>query len=77
MIPTVSRVDDGWLVTLGGEPYLHAVDGGTGPCWNIREAGDEGADRLHVCDLDDLISALTALRDSDAHKQNVERWTSI
>jgi hypothetical protein len=29
---------------------------------------------MHVCDLDVLIGALTALRDSQANRAHCERW---
>jgi hypothetical protein len=57
-----------------GDSQLECYPGGTGPCWNIRDADDEGANYLHVCDLDDLIAALHTLKNSDAHKANVKRW---
>ena len=74
MITIIEPHENGWLISLKGEPYLYAYPGSTGPCWHIREADDEGADFLHVCELDDLIAALQALKASDAHRVNVERW---
>jgi hypothetical protein len=65
----------GYRVLLDGHPYMECSTGGTGPCWNFTlELEDEDAILEHVCDLDELIGALTALRDSDAHRENVERW---
>jgi len=68
----------GWRILKDGEPFLDCSPGGTGPCWNVSEVpqfdGDEAGDPLHVCKLDEMIAALAALRDSDAHRANVERW---
>lgn len=66
------------LVCASGTKFpVHT--GGTGPCWNIGEdpaAYDhpDEAETLHVCDLDEFIEALQALRASDAYRENVERW---
>jgi hypothetical protein len=62
-----------------GSPYLGCWPGGTGPCWNIRvvENSQEGYDeQIHVCELDELIGALQALRASAAHQENVKRWST-
>ena len=69
----------GWHVVLDGRPVLDCSTGGTGPCWNIDCLQTTSVDPsddvpMHVCDLDELISALTALRDSEAHAENVQRW---
>lgn len=72
----------GYVVKRDGEPILRATTGGTGACWNIEEAvpttvgadGEMEADEFHVCDLNEFIAALEALRDSEAHRLNVERW---
>lgn len=66
----------GWDIYVNGELLWNVTTGGTGPCWNIVEADVPEDERfyLHVCDLDDLIAALTALRDSDEHRANVARW---
>lgn len=72
----------GYMIRMDGIAWLRCSTGGTGPCWNIEEAAysvmgedePEPAIDLHVCDLDEMIDALTILRDSDAHKANVERW---
>ena len=63
----------GWRVLRNGFPFVQAVTGGSGPCWNIGEDDNE-ANLMHVCDLDDLIAALIALRNSDADRLNTERW---
>lgn len=68
----------GYEVKKDGLTMAHVATGGTGPCWNIEGyilGGDMANDPpLHVCDLDGLIEVLTALRDSEAHKQQKERW---
>jgi len=60
----------GYVVTDGEEWAWNASTGGTGACWNVSDR--DGS--LHICDLDAFIAALTALRNSDAHKKHVERW---
>lgn len=67
----------GWKILQDGVPMLDCFTGGTGPCWNIgepAESADVGDVPLHVCELDDMIDALVALRESEANKQNVARW---
>jgi hypothetical protein len=69
----------GYRILQDGVPFLDCHTGGTGPCWNISEPpehypGDDPGDPLHICELDEMIAALTALRDSGAHRENVERW---
>jgi hypothetical protein len=65
----------GYRITRDGETILHADTGGTGPCWNLlMHGGFEEDETMHVCDLDELIAALTALRDSDANAEHVKRW---
>jgi hypothetical protein len=70
-----------WLILKDGVPLFQCSTGDTGPCWNIDNAStplDDGDDRtavpMHLCDLDEAIAALTALRDSDAYRLNEERW---
>jgi hypothetical protein len=70
----------GWRILKDGEPLFDCTTGGTGDCWNVGEppelcAGEEPGDKLHICDLDEAIGALRALRDSEAHRQNVEQWS--
>ena len=70
----------GWKIMRGDLPYLRVTTGGTGDCWNIEvidhhPVDEDDREEIHVCELDDLIEALTMLRDSDAHKANVERWS--
>jgi len=64
------------IVTVKGAPFLQAWPGGTGPCWNFAmfENGEPGEENFHVCELDEMIDALVALRDSAANRANVERW---
>lgn len=64
----------GWVVKHDGIPVINVHTGGTGECWNISETGPE-PQSLHTCDLDELIAALEALRDSEAHRMHVERWS--
>jgi hypothetical protein len=67
----------GWLIQADGHPFLEAVAGGTGACWNLSEVTEEPdayPSRMHVCDLDELIAALVTLRNSEAHASLVERW---
>jgi hypothetical protein len=68
----------GWRILKDGSPMFDCSTGGTGACWNIGESpqyeGDDVGDPIHICELDDAIGALVALRDSDAHRLNVERW---
>jgi hypothetical protein len=70
----------GYLITKDGMPEFEVHTGGTGPCWNIDNAPgpmDDDAPTIvpmHMCDLDETIAALEALRDSEAHRQNVKRW---
>jgi hypothetical protein len=70
----------GWMVRRDGEDVLQCDSGGTGPCWNLNALDGEnhfgplGDIKGHVCELDDLIDALVALRDSNAHQDNVARW---
>lgn len=67
--------DDGIAqILVDGRPYLDLLRGGTGPCWNIREADDEEGTYLHVCDLAELIQALTVLLVSPEHQANLDRW---
>lgn len=69
----------GWRVLKDGVPMFDCSTGGTGPCWNVGETEpkrDEGDVPLHICDLDDAIDALVALRDSEANKQSVARWAA-
>jgi hypothetical protein len=73
----------GYHVLVDGLPYLRATTGGTGSCWNFSRyevnasdgewvRQDEGD--WHICELDDLIGALEALKASPAHRENVQRW---
>lgn len=64
----------GYTIMLDGRPYLRVTTGGTGSCWNLMDPEDED-DELHICELDDLIAALQFLRDSEAHKEHVKRWS--
>ena len=64
----------GYVIEQDGLPAWYVSTGGTGSCWNIREVDDEGGDLMHVCELDELIGALEALRESDANKEHVARW---
>lgn len=69
----------GWRVLQDGVPFLDCTWGGTGPCWNIGRAarfeGDQAeTEPMHICELDDLIAALAALRESDAYRLNEEQW---
>jgi hypothetical protein len=71
----------GWLILKDGIPLFECTAGDTGPCWNIDNAStpfDATDDRtvipMHLCDLDEAIAALTALRDSEAHRLNEQRW---
>lgn len=72
----------GYMIELDGHDFLRASMGGTGDCWNIQETsptfvgGEMVYEDFHICDLDDFIAALEALRDSDAHKANIERRKS-
>lgn len=71
----VKQADGHAVIVVDGVERYECSPGGTGPCWNIRETEDEANDfYIHVCDLDDFMAALKALRDSDAHRANVERW---
>jgi hypothetical protein len=75
---TVESADDrrwSYVIKLNDRDFLQAHTGGTGPCWNVKEADDEDAFYLHICELDEMIGALQALRDSEAHRLNVERWS--
>lgn len=65
----------GWRIRAGVSEF-RAVTGGTGTCWNIGQDDLDGAPTamMHVCELDDLIEALVALRDSDAHRDHLVRW---
>ncbi len=66
----------GYEIVKGGETLFEVTTGGTGTCWNIdSDPGDLDATPLHVCDLDEAIAALRALRDSEAHRLHVERWS--
>lgn len=70
----------GYVVMRDGERVFECSTGGTGACWNIRQNAEDDEPYLptidvHVCDLDDLIGALTALRDSEANRLHVERWS--
>jgi hypothetical protein len=69
----------GYEIVKDGEVVFTATTGGTGPCWNLGEdprsyADPTDAGSMHICDLDEAIAALKALRDSAAHRQNVARW---
>jgi hypothetical protein len=68
----------GWRILKDGRPFLDCFTGGTGSCWNLADAEpspwEESGESLHVCDLDELIAALSVLRGSEAHRANVERW---
>jgi hypothetical protein len=65
----------GYRVKRDGETVLHVDTGGTGACWNLlMHGGYEADETMHVCDLDVLIGALTALRDSQANRAHCERW---
>lgn len=65
----------GYEIKLAGFTFARAWTGGTGPCWNIDlEPNDDEEQPIHVCDLDELIAALQALRESDAYRENEERW---
>jgi hypothetical protein len=64
------------VVDQYGNPFLRASPGGTGPCWNVGDPEDDEREAcpFHACELDELIDALTALRQSDAYRLNLERW---
>jgi hypothetical protein len=69
----------GWRILKDGVPYLDCTTGGTSACWNIDDAdvgpGEEQAvTPLHICDIDEMIGALVALRDSEVNAQHVARW---
>lgn len=69
------------VISLNGRPYIEAVPGGTGPCWNLRlvessTIDDDWPEQIHVCDLDDLLTALFDLRGSPEYAANVERWAA-
>ena len=67
----------GWRVLKDGVPVFDCSTGGTGPYWNIADIGEpDESFPLHICDLDDAIDALVALRDSEANKQSVARWAA-
>jgi hypothetical protein len=55
-------------------PEWNVQTGGTGPCWNISQVGDDEGAPMHVCSLEDLIAALEALRDSEADAAHRKRW---
>jgi len=67
-----------YVVAEHGMPILECSRGGTGDCWNIEKFGWNELEyepvTWHICDLDDFISALVALRESKAHKRNVAYW---
>lgn len=66
----------GWMVIdPSGIEVLHCVEGGTGECWNIGDPQHPEDSLLHVCELDDLIAALQALKGSEAHRLHVEYWS--
>jgi hypothetical protein len=65
----------GFLIKANGRPRLHATIHGVsprGPRWSLTEVSDDPAFEPSVdvsnCDLDEMIAALTALRDSAAHR---------
>lgn len=66
----------GWrVVDEYGNDYLHASTGGTGPCWNVCDPEDNPeVCPFHACEIDELIAALQALRESEAYRLNEERW---
>ena len=67
----------GYVIERDGEELWHVVTGATGACWNVEDrltVVETDPEVLHVCDLDELIAALQALRSSDAHKQLVAEW---
>ena len=71
----VEAADDGnWRVLKDGVPFLEFLPGGTGPCWNMREANDPDGNYVHLCEIDEAIGALTALRESSAYRENIARW---
>ena len=68
----------GFVIERDGNPVWHVTTGSTGICWNLEDNGDRADNTivpLHICDLDGLIEALEALRDSQAHADNVQRWS--
>jgi len=69
----------GWQIQADGLGIFDCFQGSTGACWNLSNTpsynDEDPDDPIHICDLDEAIQALEALRDSDAHKQNVERWS--
>jgi hypothetical protein len=69
----------GYELVLESGTKFPVHTGGTGACWNIGEdpaayADPDEADTIHVCELDELIAALQALRQSDVYRENYERW---
>ena len=72
----------GWHILRDRQPYLDVSTGGTGACWNIDHPktpesmfAEVGIIGVHLCDLEEFIAALEALRDSEAHRDHVERWS--
>jgi hypothetical protein len=65
----------GYRILRDGVEFLRATAGGTGACWNIGDlGGDPDMVATHICDLDEWIAALTALRNSAANAIHRERW---
>lgn len=69
----------GYELVLESGTKFRVWMGGTGACWNIGEdpatlSDPDDAGNIHVCDLDELIAALKALRESDIYRANYERW---
>lgn len=66
----------GWMIMLNGTPYARAWTGGTGACWNVlfNPEDEDDAVAVHFCELDEAISALTALRDSSMNAAHRKRW---
>jgi hypothetical protein len=78
--PTPDQVADdghqwGYVINRNGRPVLHVWTGGTGECWNFTHPDDDELDdQYHCCDLDELVDALTVLRQSKAHADHIARW---
>lgn len=67
---------ESYEIRKDGQRLFRCWMGGTGRCWNIDfDPADEEEPAVHVCDLDEMIAALQALRESDVYRENEERWS--